>query len=244
MVYSELIEEWKKNFLWFQGKFREFGIPFGNIYLLEVRNVEWSDEQIRDYMNFLQFLVEWTFREPCNGDLTRYLDFLFKGRGYNILTNCLTSIGRGLGCSLQACLYVRLGDLAIVPCHRQSYDQFILGKFMVKNGAIKSIRAKNLELAIGEIAFDFKTMPQCESCAIKYLCQGQCLGSMYEITGDPFSPIPSVCKLAHAKVAAMIETYKKLGLYQAIFNRLGKEKQISLKILEELKNGKQEKERR
>lgn len=239
MIYSELIEKWKRNFLWFQGKFREFSIPFTNIYLLEVRNVEWSDEQIRDYMDFLQFLIEWTFRESCNSDPARYLDFLFRGRGYNILTNCLSSVGRGLGCSLQACLYVRLGDLAIVPCHRQSYDQFVLGKFVVKNGAIKGIRAKNSELAIAEITFDFRTQPQCENCAIKYLCQGQCLGSAYEVTGDPFSVIPSVCKLAHAKVAAMTKAYKKLGLYQAIFNRLNREKQISLKIFEELSNDRQ-----
>lgn len=234
MVYSELIEKWKQNFLWFQGKFREFGIPFNNIYLLEVRNAEWSDRQIRDYMDFLEFLINWTFKEPCNGNLTCYLDFLFKGRGYNILTNCLTSVGRGLGCSLQACLYVRLGDLALIPCHRQSYEQFILGNLLVKNGKIESIQAKNPELAIGEIAFDFKTMPQCENCLIKYLCQGQCLGAMYEVTGDFFSPIPTVCKLSHAKVLAMVNAYKKLGIYQAIFNKLNQEKQASLKLFEEV----------
>jgi len=232
MVYSDLIEKWTDNFLWFQSKFTEFDIPFSNIYLLEVRNVEWTDKQIRDYMDFIKFLIKWTFEVPCKGVVGNYLDFLFRRRGYNILSNCLTSIGRGLGCSLQSCLYVRLGDLAIVPCHRQSYSQFILGKFVVKDDKIVGIEAKNPELAIGEIAFDFKTQPQCEVCMIKYLCQGQCLGSMYEITGDLFSPIPTVCKLEHAKIASMIKVYKKLGVYETIFDRLNPNKQASLRLVE------------
>lgn len=232
MIYSHLIEKWEDNFLWFQEKFEKFGIPFSNIYLLEVRNVEWTDKQIRDYMDFIRFLIEWTLEVPCKGVVGNYLDFLFKRRGYNILNNCLTTIGRGLGCSLQSCLYVRLGDLAIVPCHRQSYSQFILGKFVVEDSKIKGIEAKNPELAIGEVAFDSKTMPQCETCAIKYLCQGQCLGSMYETTGDLFSPIPTVCRLEHAKIASMIKTYKRLGIYEPIFDRLNPDKQASLRLVE------------
>lgn len=232
MIYSHLIERWEDNFLWFQEKFEEFGIPFSNIYLLEVRNVEWADEEILDYMDFLEFLIDWTFKNPCKGSTNNYLDFLFRRRGYNILSNCLTTIGRGLGCSLQSCLYVRLGDLAIVPCHRQSYSQFIVGNFVKEDSRITGIEARNPELAIGEVAFDSKTQPQCEACTIKYLCQGQCLGSMYEVTGDLFSPIPTVCKLEHAKVKAMMRTYKRLGIYEVIFSRLNREKQTCLDILE------------
>jgi len=234
MIYSGLIEKWKDNFLWFQENFEKFGIPFSNIYLLEVRNAEWADKQIHSYMDFLEFLIDWTFKNPCKSSINNYLDFVFRRRGYNILSNCLTTIGRGLGCSLQSCLYVRLGDLAIVPCHRQSYSEFISGKFIVEDTKITGIEAKDPELAIGEVAFDSKTQPQCEICTIKYLCQGQCLGAMYETTGDLFSPIPTVCKLEHAKVVAIMRAYKKLGIYEVIFNRLSKQKQISLDFLERM----------
>jgi len=228
MVYSNLIENWIKNFLWFQEKFKKFSIPFSNLYLLEVRNSEWSEKQIKDYMDFIDFLIKWTFANPCKKDINNYLNFLFKGRGYNILSNCLTTVGRGLGCSLQSCLYVRLGDLAIVPCHRQSYKQFVLGKFDVKDNKVASIKALNTELAIAEVTFDFKTQPQCEQCMIKNICQGQCLGAMYEVTGDPFSPIPSVCKLERAKIVAMIKVYQDLKIFGVILNSVNEKKKIAL----------------
>ena len=232
MIYSELIEKWEDNFLWFQSMFKKFDIPFDGVYLLEVRNVEWSKLQLKEYANFLKFLIKWTFKNPCKSGVSNYLDFVFRRRGYNILSNCLTTIGRGVGCSLQSCLYVRLGDLAIVPCHRQSYDEFTLGHFKVKDGKVIEIESENPELAIAEVAFDHKTLPQCESCMIKNLCQGQCLGAMYEITGDPFSVIPSVCRLEHIKIRAMIEAYKELGIYGAIKTRVNEEKQAGLGLVE------------
>jgi len=232
MVYSELIERWRDNFLWFQSMFKRFNIPFNNIYLLEVRNVEWSKPQLREYAKFIKFLIKWTFENPCKGGVSNYLDFIFKRRGYNILSNCLTTIGRGVGCSLQSCLYVRLGDLAIVPCHRQSYDEFILGRFKVEDEKIVGIEAEDPELAIAEITFDHKVLPQCESCMIKHLCQGQCPGSMYEITGDPFSVIPSVCRLEHIKVRAMIEAYKEIGIYSAIKARVNENKRAAFELVE------------
>ena len=63
MIYSNNIENWKQNWLWFQEKFEEKGIPFSNIYLLEIRNEEWSERQIKDYSEFLDFIVEWTYNK-------------------------------------------------------------------------------------------------------------------------------------------------------------------------------------
>jgi len=234
MIYSELIENWKKNFLWFQENFKKFGIYFANIYLLEVRNKEWNKQQIKKFMEFIEFLIGWTYRGPCKKNPDAYLNFLFKDRGFNILRAPLITIGRGMGCSLQSTLCIRLGDLTIAPCHRTSYPPFILGKFIVKNGKIIGIEAKNPELMIGIISFDQKNSPMCESCLLKYLCIGGCLGSQYETTGDLFSPIPTVCQLEHAKILAMIKAYKRLGLYDKIYSRLNEDKKASLDLLEEI----------
>jgi len=238
MVYSGLIENWKKNFLWFQKNFREFDIPFNEIYLLEVRNVEWSRTQIKEFINFIDFLIDWTYHVPCKKNAGRFVDFLFKKWGYNILRGPLITIGRGLGCSLQADIYVRLGDLAIVPCHRTSYSPFIFGKFIVKNNKIVGIESKNPELMAGIIAFDSKTAPMCETCLLKYLCSMGCLGSQFETIGDLFSPIPTVCQLEHAKIYAMIKAYKRLNLYSEIYEKLDENKKASLNLLEEIINGK------
>jgi len=40
MIYSNNIERWKDNFLWFQENFKKYDIPWLSMYLLEVRNVE------------------------------------------------------------------------------------------------------------------------------------------------------------------------------------------------------------
>jgi len=234
MIYSELIENWQKNFLWFQKNFKKFNIPLYNIYLLEVRNVEWSRVQIKEFMNFIDFLIDWTYRVPCQKNPDFFLDFLFRKRGYNILHNSLTSVGRGMGCSIQSTLQVRLGDLTIVPCHRTSYPPFILGKFIVKDNKIAGIESKNPELMIGEITCNNKNFPLCENCLLKYMCTGGCLGSQFETTGDLFSPIPTVCLLEHAKVCAIIRAFKRLNLYDIIYEGLDENKKMSLNLLEEV----------
>lgn len=234
MIYSELIENWENNFLWFQKNLKKFNIPFWHLYLLEVRNVEWNKFQIKKFINFIKFLINWSYRVPCRKNSNYFIDFLFQKKGYNVLSNSLQNVGRGLGCSLQADIYIRLGDLSLVPCHRTSYQPFILGKFTVKNNKILKIESKNPELITGIISFDGKTAPICETCLLKYLCTKGCLGSQFETTGDLFSPIPTVCQLEHAKIYAILKAIKKLGLYNKIYERLDNNKKISLNFIEEI----------
>ncbi|MHA1286146.1 MAG: SPASM domain-containing protein [Candidatus Thorarchaeota archaeon] len=232
MIAPENIEHWKENWLWFQENFLRHQIAFSNIYLLEVRNPNWDKKQTLQFGEFIEFLIEWTFNYACCKDENLFLNFLFKKRGYNILSNPLTTIGRGLGCSFQSTLYIRVGDLSIVPCHRTSYEPFILGKFRVERDKIVGIEARNPELFIGGISFDFKNQPQCEACLIKHLCSGGCLGSQFETTGDLFSPIPTVCRLEHQKVVSMIKAYKKIGMYELIKEKVCEEKKASFEAVE------------
>src|SRR5574344_455826 len=48
MLYSKSISNWKENFLWFQEKFSEYNINWWNLYLLEVRNDNWSNKDCFD----------------------------------------------------------------------------------------------------------------------------------------------------------------------------------------------------
>lgn len=234
MIYSELIENWKKNFLWFQENFAKHDIAWRNIYLLEVRNMEWQDNQIAEFAKFIEFLIKWTFKNPCQGSLTSFMDFLFNGRGYNILASPLTSCGRGIGCSIQSAFHLRLGDLTWTPCHRTSYPAFNYGSFKVEDDKIVGLKADNPELMVAINSLEQKNQPQCEACLMKELCSFGCLGSQFEITGDLFSPIPTVCHLQHAKIFAMIKTYKGLGIYDAILDRINSEKITALRQLERI----------
>jgi len=217
MVYSEGIENWKKNFLWFQEKFKEFEIPWNNMYLLEVRNNNWSDDQMRSFGEFIEFLFVWMW-EHSDKNIGKFFNTFSSKGNFNILMNSLFTVGRGLGCSIQSSLFVRLGDLSLFPCHRLMKDYFKIGEFNIENGLITDIKAMNAELGVLITSSDKKSFPYCETCLIKDLCLGQCLGSCHENHGDPFAPVPVVCKLEHIKLMYIISAFKKIGLYKEFLN--------------------------
>jgi len=230
MIYSEEIENWKDNWRWFQEKFEEHDLPFSSIYLLEVRNREWSAEQINEFGEFLKWLIDWTVDRIGKEN---FLDFIFRD-GYNILSHSFCTVGRGIGCSIQSTVFLRLADLGIGPCHRLSYEQFMLAELVEDGGKITDIEIKKPELLIGHTAFDNDYQPMCEKCMINKLCTGQCLGAMYEETGDMFSPIPNVCRLEHKKIASLIEKFKELDLLRDVKVRVADAKTVQIENLEEI----------
>lgn len=236
MIYSERIEHWKKNWLWFQDMFRKYDMPFDGIYLLEIRNEEWRVDQIKEFGKFLKFLIRWTFENPMNYSKNRMEEFVFDGRAYNILGSIWSSVGRGLGCSIQSTLDVRIGDLTICPCHRTSYSQFNEARFKVKNEEIIGIEALNPAFLVAEESLNAKDFPLCEQCVIRDLCNQGCLGSQYESTGDPFSPIPSVCQMEHEKVLSQIEAYKEMGMFEQFYKRASAKKKMDFDALEVILN--------
>jgi radical SAM protein with 4Fe4S-binding SPASM domain len=234
MIYSELIENWEKNFLWFQDNFKKLKIPYWGLYLLEVRNTEWTGKQLKKFMDFIDFLVEWTFKVACHSDKQQFAKAVLQEKIFNILSGPFVKTNRGLGCSIQMTMQLRLGDLSIIPCHRTSYQPYIGARFKVKNNEIVGIEGNNPETMIGVTTFEGNCLPFCETCPIKYICTKGCLGSQFETTGDMFSPIPTVCKLEHAKISSLISSLKKFDLYDIIYSRLDEKQKLSLAVLEKL----------
>jgi radical SAM protein with 4Fe4S-binding SPASM domain len=234
MIYSELIGNWKRNFLWFQDNLKKLKIPYWSLYLLEVRNVEWTQKQLKDFMDFLDFLMEWMFKTACNNDKEAFANAVLQNKVFNILSGPFVRTNRGLGCSVQTTMQLRLGDLSIVPCHRTSYRPYIEAKFKVKNNEIVGIEGNNPETMIGITTLEGNCLPFCETCPIKYICTKGCLGSQFETTGDMFSPIPTVCKLEHSKIISILSALRRLNLYDMIYSRLDKNQKLSLDTLEEL----------
>jgi len=239
MVYSENIELWPANFLWFQEMLNKFQIDWTNLYLLEVRNYNWSIQEVILFEKFIDFLIRWTFKQ-CNSNVDEYIKFMFgHSHGFNILGSPLSSVDRGIGCSIQSTLVLRVGDLAIFPCHRLSYPIFKLGHFITQENRISGLEIDNVEMLIVKHTFEGRTMPICESCLIKDLCSLGCLGSQFEVTGDLFSPIPTVCRLEHGKIIAMIRTYKDLDIYDDVMSRISKAKKYAMEELYVLRGNKE-----
>ncbi len=236
MIYSRGIERWRDNFLWFQDGFERHGIPPEMLYLLEVRNEEWTAGQVAEFARFMKFIVEWTW-DHVGRDPEAMREFIFRKRGFNILSAPFSRNARGFGCALQSMLYVRLGDLAIVPCHRTMYKGMEAGRFLVRDGRITGIEAGNVEFFIGELTCQGNAVPLCEVCLIKPMCAKGCLGSQYESTGDFLSPIPTVCQLEHGKLWGMIEGYKSSGLWNRFLTWIDENAAYRLRKLEEMGAG-------
>ena len=212
MIYSKNIEHWKKNWLWWQDNMEKHGISFENIYLLEVRNKEWSRIQIREFYKLIRFIVNWTWKNVENCvDPEMFPQYVFDKKLFNLFS-MFSTMHRGMGCSVQSTTQLRLGDLTTSVCHRAAYKAHNLWKFVTRDDKIIDVEALNYNLLIAVASLDYKNSPFCNYCSIRELCSGQCLGSMYEVNGDPFIPIPTVCALEHAKVAGMLDELGTLGL--------------------------------
>jgi sulfatase maturation enzyme AslB (radical SAM superfamily) len=231
MIYSNRIDKWKENFLWFMDNYKKYDLPISSLYLLQVRNPEWSSSDCRTFMEFIDFLVHWLW-DYCFRDKKTFLDFLFNEKGFNILVTLFTESMFGIGCSIQSTFEVTLGDLTIPPCHRLAYKNLLGGKFIVENNKVVDIEDINPSFYTNIICFDAKTQPFCEICLIKDLCTKGCLGAQYEFSSNVFAPIPTVCRLEYAKVFGLLRAYKKIGVLSDILLKLDYNKRKKILFLE------------
>ena len=130
-------------------------------------------------------------------------------------------------------MYVRMGDLKIVPCHRQSYDGYNMGHFKLnkEENKIVGIQAENLEMGITMLTFDLGTQPYCEKCVLKEICSGGCIGAQLEYNGDPFIPIPTVCDLEFHRHYTLYNKLKEMGIWESMKQYINNE---VLKVYENL----------
>jgi radical SAM protein with 4Fe4S-binding SPASM domain len=232
MVYSEGIEHWIKNFLWFQDNFVKYNIPYHRLYMLEVRNKEWNEEQCIQFGKFMEFLVEW-LRDFINDDDKLIKVLLRADESFNLLSSPIIHIPRGMPCSIQSTFMVRLGDLAVVPCHRTMYPQFKLAEMEVCDNEIIGTKVINYPLYLATKFALTTNFPYCVNCAIKYFCLGGCYGAQYEVTGDLFTPIPTMCRMEHAKIFSYFKTLKyKTNIWSKLKSKLMDEKISALHNLE------------
>lgn len=245
MVSAHGIKYWKENFKWWQEQLRKYDMdPLNSVMFLEVRNDDWTDEAIRYYLEYLDYTVEYFWRNYFkNPDVP--VDELFSafihGRSkINKPGNYQpTTLPRGKfnpGCTIARSLVIRLGDLAIPPCHRTSYDEFIFGKFELDEDATKIIglTAKNTFLMNQIWLNNFTGMSKCNCCPYNSFCMKGCYGSQFESTGEILYPCESVCELYQARILFLYEKYLKKG----ILNLEGEDKELA-KLIQQVKNSKE-----
>lgn len=213
MIYSNNIEKWKENFIWFQEEFKKYNINGRHLYLLHVRNKEWSKKQIKELYNFIIFLIDYAWENEANQDCKEYIKFLCDpiSRGYNIL-NWLTNQQQGYGCGIQNSIHIRLNDMKVFPCHRLMYPELEIGQYDENMNFITT----NAGLGFGITDIKLENTPVCSHCDINELCCGSCIGSNYETNHSLLMPIPTVCLSNIAIFKALVDGYEKIGILNEI----------------------------
>lgn len=207
---------------------------YGRVMQLETREHGWTDEKINEYLKWLKFLIDTDIKEYYDNDIStfgkvvsnkmtyeRYL--LNQGMTNPLIWNAyfpyfVGGSGSFLGCNYGASLNIRLGDLAIVPCHRTSYPNFILGHYKIKDNKIDGIECQNLPLTSASYVSSFKLKPICNTCALNNVCLRYCVGANYEQNQELFYPEEDNCKLQKAKTIFLYLYYKKLGFEIGLLN--------------------------
>lgn len=216
MVSAYGIDKWIDNYKWWVQKCEEYNMnPDQVLMMLEVRNDNWSEQAIKDYNNFINYLLEEQFQK-CNRNIELLAKKLFcyegiDGGGYVPYTPAHTDTFPG--CTVANTMTVRIGDLAICPCHRTAYDQFLYGRFIVKDDKIVDIEGYNPQIAMKILFSNFNlTNMGCDNCIYSPYCLKGCYGSQYESHGEIFMPIQNVCHFFFAKWNNIVKTYDKMGI--------------------------------
>lgn len=220
MVSAKSIHKWIENYKWWESQLKKYNYyTVTHLMLLEVRNDDWTEENINDYCKFLDFLVDKYLQDACQGDIKKLANHVFNIRntegnqldGY--IPYCFPHTDTFIGCTQATDLTVRLGDLAICPCHRLAYDKYIYGHFKVENNEIVDIIANNPQVAIKILMANFNLCSfGCDTCTFNNYCLKGCHGMQYESMGDPFIPNPNICYFFKRKYSFLIEKYKELGV--------------------------------
>ena len=224
MVAAGSIEKWPENYEWWMEMFNQYD---ENQWLkgmfLEVRNDDWTPDKIKGYLNFLNHMIDYDFEKLCFNDTRLFAKAVFAKipnvqekdsmplayRGYILQPACKTP-----GCTIDKDLMIRLGDLAIGPCHRLHYDKFIYGKYKTEgtgdNEHIIGVTANNVQLANLFYNNTDECYMRCSSCPAEGFCLKQCFGAQYETSGEILLPINSVCELYKARISFLALKYRKI----------------------------------
>lgn len=227
MVSAHNVKDWIPNYLWWVNN----APPsiWRGLMMLEVRNEEWHEQEINDLIKFCDFLVDFQFKNIFNENKLDFLKHIlnmkdeekypFTSTGYRNIalgSNGFTDGQDIIQCSFHNECAIRLGDLAIVPCHRLSYKDLIIGKFNVENNKITGIKAINPVLAVLKGRLKQSNLPHCATCDFVGICAGFCLGNSYEISKNFLIPAKEVCQMYKAKNSFLIYKYEQMGLWKLL----------------------------
>lgn len=224
MIGAKGIERWCDNFDWYVDNIMKYFQcskidAIRKIYLLEVRNPDWKVEEIEHFKKFITHYTDESF-DAVDRDVFRYADEFLFSKGNSLFAGITGFCSRGMGCSIQQSFSVRLGDLALVPCHRTSYHGYNGCRLILEEGKKElDVELENPESYMLVNSFDSRTGVKCCDCPINRICNMYCCGTNFEVNKDFYLPVETVCDLQFAKAHCMATNLKRIGVLKMLTGR-------------------------
>ncbi len=220
MFAASTMSLWIDNLKWWWEQFDKYDMDKWQLMTLEVRNDDWTEQYIKDYLEVLEFYTKTYLKEVHNNNVESFtrsvfdIHFLEPEKALSGYINwAFPYCDTFMGCTIATDFMVRLGDLAIIPCHRTAYDKYVYGYFVVKDNKIIDITANNPQMAIKTLMNNISIAnPRCDQCLYDHFCMKGCCGAQIEVMGDPWIPIPSVCDMFSAKINWLLTFYDEIGV--------------------------------
>lgn len=216
MVDAYTIDKWVENFKWWDEQCKKYHFNcIRDVMYLEVRNPNsWNDTTISQYLDFLKI-----FKNKLKTLYSSHIDYvkdLFNTipsdksiiSQMSYIPFCLRE-GYRSSCAITQNFSVRLGDLAIIPCHRTAYEKLLYGRYRVENNKIIGIQALNFTPIIPFLIIGQGAYIKCDTCCINKNCIKCCHGANYEDHKEILYPIESVCELETVKFMYVMESMIK-----------------------------------
>lgn len=239
MISTQNVKDACKNFDWWVEMFKKYlsnDPKFkGHFYPgdLEVRNSGWDDITINQYLEFLKYKFNFFINQFDDfDDFVRYIFEIpitssggeYKRSTHEFFDSVLFDSNKARGgkasCSIQSMLTIRCSDLAIVPCHRTCYHQFIGGWFILdeKKESIIDIKPNNVGQYIDMLYHRVDYAPKCINCWNNAYCSHGCMGSQFEDSGELYLPIESVCRFQQAKTSFTLKLLIESGVLKRAYD--------------------------
>ena len=221
MISPHNVHLWKENYKWWRDYLKKYDRNLRTLMLLEVRDADWTDEAIQDYCDLMRVIMDDMLHTICHDNKEAFAGAILNTHklyqetflgGYVpwIIGFCDTFAG----CTVSTHLTIRVGDLAICPCHRTAYNQYLYGYLLEENGNLTTkVKAVNPQMAIKILMNNLLTgTPLCDKCIYNQVCLHGCYGSQLESEKDPFFPSANVCKFFKRKIASILKYYEEKGV--------------------------------
>lgn len=185
------------------------------MYFEEILNNEWDYESIQEYLNFLDFQIDFLSENLINFN-SLIFDNISNGYNKPIITSIvdqeiLTNKKYYQNCNFHNSLTIDLNTLKIPACCKLNYPIYHIGEFVYEdnNFIIKPI---NLAMTIPKAHLKRSSTPHCEYCTYLNICEKTCYGENFKVSYNPLCPIKESCSLLQCKYRFLIYKYRNMNL--------------------------------